>query len=327
MSETTAPSADKTQSLWSRWLGRIRLVVLCVLALITLYALYSLRQSNWGEVRDFWMARRFLLFQILLISCCDIALDGLIWLGVLRQQGSRPGIFRGILLYFSVHAALLMPAQLGRAFRSTEVARQCSVPFAVALSTEVLYLGFTAVAALSLFVTALAWVHFSRMAALLPLLLIPLGLGAAQLFQPLLRRMKLFPASYHFLHAATLGLVFASLVNWMINASNLYFVFRELVPTLQLPHAFMFSTSILFVSASSGIPAGFGVAESYMGALFYWLEAPPAHLVPAVLAFRLLTVWIWVPIGWIALGINGILSRWKGDLSVSKAAHEEKVLL
>lgn len=307
----TASSEDAIAAGWSLWLGRIRLLVLAVLAVVTLYALYSLRQSDWGAVYEFWMARRFLLLQVLLISCCDIALDALIWLGVLRQQGIRPGILRGILLYFSAHATLLMPAQLGRAFRSTEVARHCSAPFATAFSTEVLYLGLTALAAVSLFLTALAWFHVSFFALLLPVLLIPLGLGAAQLFQPLLCKMKLLPQRYNFLQAATFGLVFLSLLNWMVNASNLYFVFRELVPTLQFQHAFMISSSNLFVSASSGLPAGLGVAEGYMGALFYWLEAPPAHLVPAVLVFRALTVWLWVPVGWLALGIRGMLKRMK----------------
>lgn len=294
------------KSTFSWWLGKVRLLVLCVLAVVTLYALYTLRHSDWGGVRDFWLARRGLLLQVLLLSCCDIALDGLIWHAVLRQQGIRPGLVQGIILYFSVHAALLMPAQLGRAFRSTEVTRECSASFAAAFSTEVFYLGFTAISALSLFITALAFFYLSFSALFLPLLLIPLGLACTQLLKPLLKKMKLQVEGYNFLQATTLALVFFSLINWMINSLNLFFVFRELIPSLQLHHAFMISTSNLFVSASSGVPGGLGVAESYMGALFYWLEAPPAYLVPAVLAFRLLTVWIWIPVGWLALAVNTV---------------------
>ena len=60
--------------------------------------------------------------------------------------------------------------------------------------------------------------------------------------------------------------------------------------------------------ASSIMPltTDFTAAESYIGGMMYWLATPPEHLVIAVAAFRILTFWLWIPIGWIALLLNGL---------------------
>ncbi|HOD95322.1 MAG TPA: lysylphosphatidylglycerol synthase transmembrane domain-containing protein [Candidatus Hydrogenedentes bacterium] len=307
----SAPQAEEQHRSFRYWADKLRTAVLCLIAGITLYALYSLRGSDWGAVYAFWHARRFLLAQVFLLGCCDIFLDGLIWRQVLRHQGVTPGKVQSIFLYFSAHAALLMPAQLGRAFRSAETARRCYVSAATTFSAEVLYLGFTAISASALFVSAFMFFQISAIAFFLPLLLIPAGLVAAQIIRPLLIRLKLQIGFVSFLQPALAGLVFLSMLNWLINALNLYLVFRELIPDLSYMHALMISTSTLFVGAISGIPGGFGVAESYIGALLYWLKAPPVHLVPAVLAFRILSVWIWVPVGWLTLGLQSVAFRKK----------------
>ena len=55
------------------------------------------------------------------------------------------------------------------------------------------------------------------------------------------------------------------------------------------------------LGAASGMPCGLGVVEGYLGATFHSVHVPGEHLTLAVGAFRLITFWLWIPVGWVAL--------------------------
>jgi uncharacterized membrane protein YbhN (UPF0104 family) len=57
------------------------------------------------------------------------------------------------------------------------------------------------------------------------------------------------------------------------------------------------------LGASSGAPGGVGVTDGLLGASLRWMDVPLEHLALVVLGFRLATFWIWIPLGWVALGV------------------------
>jgi hypothetical protein len=50
----------------------------------------------------------------------------------------------------------------------------------------------------------------------------------------------------------------------------------------------------------SFIPGGLGVTEGFMGLLFNSFSIPLSVAVVSILVFRLLSFWIWIPIGLIS---------------------------
>ena len=54
-------------------------------------------------------------------------------------------------------------------------------------------------------------------------------------------------------------------------------------------------------SQSTGLPGGIGATEGILGASLSFRQVPVEHLAVAVAAFRMITFWIWIPVGWLAL--------------------------
>ena len=52
--------------------------------------------------------------------------------------------------------------------------------------------------------------------------------------------------------------------------------------------------------------AGFyvGATEGILGAFLSFSKVPPDHLALVVAAFRVVTFWIWIPLGWLALAVT-----------------------
>ena len=135
----------------------VRIAGLVLFAVVTLYGLSLLFKGNWREVGAYWVSRRALLALGFGLSACDIVTDAVIWLLILRQLGVRIGIFQGIMLFLSGYAGLLMPVQLGRFFRASEVARLGLGEIKVVVKAEVVLLCFAALTSVAIFVGALVF--------------------------------------------------------------------------------------------------------------------------------------------------------------------------
>ena len=74
-----------------------------------------------------------------------------------------------------------------------------------------------------------------------------------------------------------------------------------------LPGNFTLWDALFIAPASSviglgtGMPGGIGATEGLLGTALQFNQVPPEHFAMVVGAFRVVTFWIRLPIGWIAL--------------------------
>ena len=298
----------------SRWLRVLRIAVLLVFAILTVYGGYLLVINDWRGIAAFWLNRRGLLLAGFLLSLCDISTDGFIWTRILRQNGIRLAPRRSMLLFLLGYAGQLMPVQLGRFFRATELSRLYGVPLAVSTRAELTLLAFVMLSSVSVFLGALLYSWSRPLGLLLPFLLIPVGLFIADLIVPRIPKLPIRWERGYWRRPSTLMLGLLSGMGWLYNGTILLLIFREVASVLHLQQTVMIVTSNLFVGVCSGLPGGLGITETYIGAMMYWLSTPPEHLVIAVAAFRIITFWTWIPVGWVALLLNSYFfgTTWRG---------------
>lgn len=290
-----------------RLLSVLRVIVLLVFAVLTVYGGYLLVINDWRGIAAFWLHRRGLLLAGFLLSLCDISTDGFIWTRILRQNGIRLARRRSILLFLLGYAGQLMPVQLGRFFRATELSRLYGVPLAVSTRAELTLLAFVMLSSVSVFLGALLYSWSRPLGLVLPFLLIPSGLLVADIVVPRIPKLPIRWEKGYWRRPSTLLLGLLSGMGWLYNGTILFLIFREVAAALHLQQTVMIVTSNLFVGVCSGLPGGLGITETYIGAMMYWLSTPPEHLVVAVAAFRIITFWTWIPVGWAALLLNSLL--------------------
>ncbi len=312
MADVATPSKTKDDTpplplFNQRWAGRIRVVVLIIFAVLTGYGIYVLVTHDWQDITGFWLTRRRLLLAGFALATLDVCTDGLVWNGILRQYGIRLSPARGLLLFLSGYAGHFMPVQLGRFFRATELSRLYSVPLVTATKAEITLLAFIMITSVAVFCGAFLWPWLFLVTLAVPLILTALALFALRILFQWIPKLSLQLPEGYLQRPSTLLLCLLTGIGWFINGFILYLIFREVTETLQLHHSIMIMTSNLFIGVVSGLPGGVGITESYIGGMMYWLSTPPEHLVIAVAAFRILTFWLWIPIGWVALLLNGLL--------------------
>jgi len=285
-------------------------VVLVIFAVLTGYGIYVLVTNDWQDITGFWLTRRRLLLAGFALAALDVCTDGFVWYGILRQHGVRLGPIRGLLLFLSGYAGHFMPVQLGRFFRATELSRMYGVPLATATKAEVTLLVFIMITSVAVFCGAFLSQWFLALALVVPVVLTAIALFVLGIIFRWIPRLSPHLPEGYLRRPSTLILCLLTGTGWFINGAILYLIFREITETLQIHHSIMIMTSNLFIGVISGLPGGLGITESYIGGMMYWLSTPPEHLVIAVAAFRILTFWLWIPIGWVALLLNGILYGW-----------------
>jgi uncharacterized membrane protein YbhN (UPF0104 family) len=78
------------------------------------------------------------------------------------------------------------------------------------------------------------------------------------------------------------------------------------------------------LGVSTGLPGGIGATEGIIGTALSLRNVPMEHLAIAIAAFRLITFWMWIPIGWLALAIvNRRTSRPVNPESMASLAESE----
>lgn len=289
------------------WVRVVRIIVLVTFAILTGYGAYVLVTHDWQHITGFWLTRRRLLLWGFLLASLDVGTDATVWYGILRQYGIRLSPLRGLLLFLSGYAGHFMPVQLGRFFRATELSRMYGVPLATSTKMEITLLVFIMITSIAVFCGAFLWPWFWVFAVIVPVVLVAFALFTLGIiFKKIPKLSPHLPEGY-LRRPSTLALCLLTAAGWCYNGTILYLIFREVTDALQLHQTIMIMTSNLFVGVISGLPGGLGITESYIGGMMYWLSTPPEHLVIAVAAFRILTFWIWIPIGWVALLLNGLL--------------------
>ena len=272
-----------------------------VLAVVTVFGLYQFFTGDWSEIAGYWEAKLSALPQVLVLATLDVALEGVAWLWIYAGFGLRVWDTKGASAFLAGRAGLLLPAQLGRLIRPDAMARLDRAPLATCLKAEgvVFVLDSTSVAAL------LA----GLIAYMLHPLAAPVAAGAVIVLMLLLGNRvanrlagtKLELPTTFWWRWQTFGIVIVEMAGWFAHGAALYLLVRGLPGSSTLGQSVFFAAGSAVLGAGSGLPGGLGATEGLLGASLSLMNVPAAHLAIAVAGFRLVTFWMWIPVGWIAL--------------------------
>ena len=101
------------------------------------------------------------------------------------------------------------------------------------------------------------------------------------------------------------GIVAVQLTGWAIHGLAFYAVVADLPGTVRLWDALFLAPASAVFGVGSGMPGGVGVTEGLLGVSLKFNGVPAAHLALTIAAFRLITFWLWILVGWLALGAVG----------------------
>jgi uncharacterized membrane protein YbhN (UPF0104 family) len=98
-------------------------------------------------------------------------------------------------------------------------------------------------------------------------------------------------------------IILVCMSGWVAHGVALHVVVSELPGDMTLWDSLFFGPGSAVLGVATGLPGGIGATEGFLGASLRIRSVPIEHLAIAVAAFRLITFWMWIPLGWIAIAI------------------------
>jgi uncharacterized membrane protein YbhN (UPF0104 family) len=123
-----------------------------------------------------------------------------------------------------------------------------------------------------------------------------------------------------------LAIILINMAGWIAHGVALHTVVFDLPGDMTLWDSLFFAPGSAVLGVATGLPGGIGATEGLLGASLRFREIPIEYLALAIAAFRLITFWVWIPIGWLALGIiNRRLKRPVSPESAAELAESEGI--
>lgn len=296
----------------------LRRIAFLVLAVVTICGFYAFFRGDWHASLAYWRGKGWVLCGAFGLHALNMALDAVLWMLVLREFGIRLSLRMTALLFPSAFAGLLFPMQLGRFIRSEAIGRLKLGSVGEAVKAEVVFLFLCAVAAVALLAGVLAWVITPLLAPVAALAVTAAFLFAADRVFALLSKTRVDLPTGYWRRGRTFVIAIVAAVGWLINGACLYLVVRDLPGDVGLLQAMFTAPASLLVGIGTGLPGGIGAIEGFLGVSLSLLDVPASHLALAVGAFRLVTFWLWIPIGWVAFtAVNRMASGARAVLEAS----------
>lgn len=282
-------------------LGHLRLVAYLVLAVVTVYGIYGFVTGSPGEAFDFWTNRWGILPIIIALACVDVALECLSWMLVCHRVGIRMWDRTAIGAFLTPRAGLLLPAQLGRLIRPDTLARLRRGSFGQCVACEGATFILDAISVLALLAALVAGALNPLLMPVAALLVIvPALFITGRLADTTLASRLPIPSSFWW-SWSTIGIIAVQMAGWVAHGFALYLIIRGLADGVTAPASIFYAASSSVLGAGTGLPGGIGATEGLLFASLRLMSVPAEHLALAVGAFRLVTFWFWIPVGWVAL--------------------------
>ncbi|HPG65823.1 MAG TPA: lysylphosphatidylglycerol synthase domain-containing protein [Candidatus Hydrogenedentes bacterium] len=282
-----------------------RLLALVVLALVTVVGLASLFMGDWHASLAYWKGGTDTLAAAFGVQTLNVIYDMVVWLWLLRLFGIRVAPLRGVVIYLCGFAGLLLPLQLGRFVRSEALARMGVARFRQAAKAEVVILFFGGAGAVAACTGLGAYLFRPWLAPLVMAAVVAAFLLGADRLLRLFAKERLVLAEGFWRRPEVFAVALLVMAGWFINGFALYLVVRDLPGDFGLWQALFMAPASMLVGAVSGLPGGIGAIEGFLGVSLKFMRVPSGHLALAVGAFRLISLWLWIPIGWVALTSTG----------------------
>ncbi len=278
-----------------------RPAALVTLLLVTAVGVYKFATGDWTDVIQYWRAHLAIIPLLIGFSILDVILESLAWMWSYARLKIAAFDRAGGTIYLAGRAGLLMPAQLGRLIRPDAMVRLGRSSMTDCLKAEAVMFVLDGVSVFALLAGLLVFRINPWLAApatlLVAITMVYPGDKLAGLFAH--TRMH-FPAKFWW-SWPTMGIVAVQMAGWVAHGFALFVVVAELPGAMTLWDSLFFAPGAAVLGTGTGLPGGIGATEGILGASLRFREVPVEHLAIAVAAFRLVTFWIWIPIGWLAL--------------------------
>lgn len=294
----------------------LRLLAFALLISVTLYGVWHGFASDWQPVLEAWRNKAPALGLALLLSLLDVVLDIWLWVLVCAQFGINNRDKTGVLIFLSMYAGTLLPAQMGRLLRPDAISQLQRGSIQAALKVEAVSFYLAATAAAAFLAGVIGYAIHPLLAVVGMALAILVLLGMANRFCLLLTDTPLEVAPSYWLQSKTLLLVGLAMLGWLLHGLVLYTLVYDLPGTTTLLGALFAGPGSTVLGMGTGLPGGIGAIESFLGlSLKEVMEVSGLHLALTIGAFRLITFWVWLPLGWLSLGaVNHVIARAKKSI-------------
>ncbi len=303
-----ADSPARNNMFSSRLFTLSRYLAFFLLGAMTIYAVFRLATGDWTDVSQFWISRGGIIPTLILISVIDVILEGLAWAWVYHRFEVRTFDRVGVLAFLAGRAGLPLPAQLGRLIRPDAMVKQGRTPLLNALKAEAVVFGLDAISVISLLGGLMVFQVFPRLTpfAVLGAIAIPMFLG--NVVTQMLTKTKLHLPLRFWWTWSTFFIIVIMMLGWLAHGLALYVLVEDLPGEMTLWDSLFFGPGTAVLGVATGLPGGIGATEGLLGTALKVRSVPIEHLAIAVAAFRLITFWMWIPIGWVAIGVLRKLS-------------------
>jgi hypothetical protein len=287
----------------SRLYSYSRYIAFLLLGAISAYAVYRLATGDWNEVSRFWADRGSIIPTLILISVIDVVLEGLAWAWAYHRFGIRTFDRVGALSFLTGRAGLPMPAQLGRLIRPDAMVKQGRTTVLHAVKAEAVVFALDATSVVALLGGLMVYQVFPRLTPFAVLGGIAIAMFLGNILTNLLTKTRLHLPLKFWWTWSTFFIILIMMVGWIAHGLALHIVVDGLPGEMTLWDSLFFGPGTAVLGVATGLPGGIGATEGLLGTAMKVRSVPTEHLAIAIAAFRLITFWMWIPIGWIAIGI------------------------
>jgi len=284
-----------------RWYRFARLAGFALLAAITVYGVQRFLTGDWRAVTDYWMGKLPLLWLILLLALLDMTLEAFAWQWVYERFMLRARDLRGFGVALSANAGLLLPAQLGRLIRPDDMVKLGRGSLGECVKAEATVFVFDALSVVSLLAGVVAWRVHPGLAPVASGVVISVSLFLGNQVAERLAGTKLGLPHDFWWSWQSVVIVLVQMTGWVANALAFYVLVSHLPGTFTLWDALFIAPASSVIGLGTGVPGGIGTTEGLLGTALQFNQVPPEHFAMVVGAFRVVTFWIRLPIGWVAL--------------------------
>lgn len=282
---------------------------------------YAAALLLWGEGPRTSLAGLWSLTGLQAAALCllNYGLRGLRWRLWMAHYGRHFGLLQGLRLYLAGYAFTPTPGNVGEAVRGLMLAhqplgaRQSLAIFGAERLADLLCLLLLCLPALGwawsqgLLQRAPAWLPGLLAAGLLAALLV-LGL-LLRFRRALLQRFGWLQEAWRCLRVRPLVWFALTLAAWAAQGVAVWLICRDMGVSLSLPTATGFYAVAMVAGALSALPAGLGGTEAVLTGLLVAHGAAAGNALGITVLVRLLTLWLAVAIGLLALLYSAAIAR------------------
>jgi uncharacterized membrane protein YbhN (UPF0104 family) len=287
----------------TRIIAYSRLAGFFILVAVTIFGIYRFVTGDWTNVIAYWRDHLEVIPLLAVISIIDVILEAGAWMWVYHRFRIRAFDRGGSCAFLAGRAGLLLPAQLGRLIRPDAMVKLDRARVADALKAEGVVFVLDGISVIALLAGLLVYRTYPAAAPAAAVATIGVMVFLGNTISRFMMNTRLHLPSTFWWAWPTLFITLVNMSGWVAHGLALYVVVADLPGDMTLWDSLFLGPGSAVLGVATGLPGGIGVTEGILGASLRIRSVPVEHLAVAVAAFRLITFWIWVPIGWMAIAI------------------------